>query len=123
MALQPAGVGFSYTDDTALRNSWNDYRASTDNLATIHAFFERFPERKGNDIYVASESYGGHYIPQLSLEILGDTSLRSRFKGLLVGNPFTSYASGSIAMKNLEWGLQLQPKPLWDEFKGYKSTT
>jgi carboxypeptidase C (cathepsin A) len=31
----------------------------------MKAFFKRFPERKKNKLYLASESYGGHYIPQV----------------------------------------------------------
>lgn len=113
---QPVGVGFSFTTDTKLLRSFNDYRASVDNLRVLKAFFEKFPERKTNDFYLASESYGGHYIPQWTLQVLNDPNgddLRRRFKGYLVGNAFTSYASGSIAFANVLWGLQLIPKPAW----------
>jgi carboxypeptidase C (cathepsin A) len=113
---QPAGVGFSYSTDPSLYSSFNDYRASKDNLLIIKKFFELFPERKDQDFYIASESYGGHYVPQWTLQIFDDENgeeLRKHFKGYLVGNPFTSFASGSIAMANILWGLQLIPKPAW----------
>eukprot|EP01038_Epipyxis_sp_PR26KG_P014397 gene14397-19328_t len=112
---QPAGVGFSYSTNHDDDNSWNDYKASKDNLMIIKQFFQRFPERANNDFYLASESYGGHYIPQWTLQILGDESpffnhhIRKHFKGFLVGNPYTSYASGPLAMANVLWGLQLIP--------------
>lgn len=112
---QPAGVGFSYTTDESLQYAWNDFRAATDNLLTLKAFFQRFPEQAASSsgFYISSESYGGHYMPQLTLQIFNDPDLRQRFRGMLVGNPFTSYAAGSIAMANVAWGLQIVPKPLW----------
>ena len=113
---QPAGVGFSYSTDESLLLDFNDYRASTDNVKIIRKFFEKFPERKQNPFYLASESYGGHYIPHWSYQIIAheaNADLLKQFKGYLVGNPFTSYASGSIAMANVLWGLQLIPKTAW----------
>lgn len=59
---QPAGVGFSsFTspDDAKV----GDERAAIDNYELIQQFFNRFPEKKQNDFYIASESFGGHYIP------------------------------------------------------------
>lgn len=112
---QPAGVGFSYNTDSSYK-SWNDFRAATDNLLILKAFFQRFPEQvTSSGFYIASESYGGHYMPQLTLQIFNDEELNSRFRGMLVGNPFTSFASGSIATANILWGLQLIPQPLWWE--------
>ena len=116
---QPAGVGFSFTTSSTLRKNYNDYRASTDNLQTIKEYFQRFPQRLKNGFHIAAESYGGHYIPQLTLEILNDKAddgLLGQFKGYLVGNPYTSYASGAVGGVKVGWGLQLVPKPEWDKF-------
>ncbi len=110
---QPVGVGFSYGTDEEELLTFNDYRAAVDNILAIKAFFRKFPERANQPFYIASESYGGHFIPQWTLQVLEDESLRSRFKGMLVGNPFTSYASGSVAMAHVMWGLQMVPAPLW----------
>lgn len=114
---QPVGVGYSFTTNKDLLSTFNDLRASIDNLKILKAFFGKFPERKNNDFYLASESYGGHYIPQWTLQVLNDpqsTDLQRQFKGFLVGNPFTSFASGSIAFANILWGLQLVPAPAWE---------
>ena len=59
---QPAGVGFSKFSDPDDANV-GDERAAEDNYKLIKAFFERFPERKPNEFFIASESYGGHYMP------------------------------------------------------------
>lgn len=113
---QPAGVGYSFVTNEEILGSYNDLRASIDNLKILKVFFEKFPERNKNDFYLSSESYGGHYIPQWTLQVLNDpyaVDLRKHFKGFLVGNPFTSFASGSIAFANVLWGLQLVPAPAW----------
>lgn len=57
---QPAGVGFS-TFESADDKMVDDKRAAVDNYELITQFFQRFPERLGNEFYVASESFGGHY--------------------------------------------------------------
>lgn len=67
---QPAGVGFSYSGRTDDYKT-GDKQAASDNYKAIKRFFERFPERKGNDFYVASESYGGHYMPQRKCILVG----------------------------------------------------
>ena len=54
---QPVGVGFSYTEEKA--GKITDARAAEDNYRTILSFFEKFPNLKGNEFYVSSESYGG----------------------------------------------------------------
>jgi hypothetical protein len=115
---QPAGVGFSYsslTTDNELLS--NDYVASEDFVLTIRAFYARFPERANNTFSIASESYGGHYMPQLALKLLAEADLSPRFGGMLVGNPYTSYASGEVAGVTTMWGLQLIDLPLWSEFQ------
>lgn len=60
---QPAGVGFSYSEDKTDYKT-GDTRAASDNYLFILEFLRRFPERKTNPFYIASESYGGHYMPQ-----------------------------------------------------------
>lgn len=109
---QPVGVGFSKTSDKS-ELELNDYMAARDNLLTIKEFLKRFPERINNTMYIASESYGGHYIPQLTIALLADKELSNRFEGFLVGNPFVSYGSGDIAFIQTLWGLQLIDYPLW----------
>lgn len=112
---QPVGVGFSYSKSSFEMTTSNDYQAAVDNLATIKAFFKKFPERSNNSFYLSSESYGGHYIPQWTLAIFNDNSpkIMERFAGFLLGNPYTSFGSGNIAMVNTLWGLQLLPGNEW----------
>ena len=71
---QPIGVGFSFSDSEDDYTT-GDLKAATDNYVLIKKFFEKFPERKSNDFYITSESYGGHYIPQCKLDLINSKLL------------------------------------------------
>jgi len=118
---QPVGVGFSYS------NNNNDYKigdeqAAADNLATIIAFFNKYPHFNQTSLFITSESYGGHYMPTWADAIMkyNDAQQYSQnkinFKGFAVGNPYTDYYSGVGAQMETYWGKQLLPKPLWDNY-------
>ena len=120
---QPVGVGFSYS------NNDDDYKigddqAAKDNLATIRGFLSRFPHLKSAPLFITSESYGGHYMPTLAVEIINfndglatENSVdRINFHGFAVGNPYTDYYSGVGAEMETYWGKQLLPKPSWDVY-------
>jgi carboxypeptidase C (cathepsin A) len=117
---QPTGVGFSYSDNTSEYRIGDD-QAAKDNLAIIIQFLSRYPHLKLNPLYITSESYGGHYMPELSLEIIeynkkvasGD---KINFAGMAVGNPYVDYYSGSGAQMETYNNFNLLPKPLWDEY-------
>ena len=81
----PAGVGFSYKTDKNYQT--NDDEVAKANYAAIQSFFEKFPQFKNNDFYVTGESYGGIYVPTLSVEVLrGQADIN--FKGFAVGNGY-----------------------------------
>lgn len=61
----PVGVGYSYSendDDYTI----GDEQTAQDNYDLIQGFLLKFPELNKNDIYITSESYGGHYMPTLA---------------------------------------------------------
>ena len=118
---QPVGVGFSYSnveDDYKI----GDDQAAKDNLATILGLIEKFPHFNHSELYITSESYGGHYMPTLANEIINYNDAQEcnaeklNFKGFAVGNPYTDYYSGVGAEMETYWGKQLLPKPLWDNY-------
>lgn len=123
---QPCGVGFSYSDQEDPYNSengdykTNDAQAAKDNYALVQAFLDRFPQFRQNDLYIASESYGGHYMPQLSQEIVDRNAAGAdpvlNFKGFMVGNPGTTFYSIMPAGLDTYWGHQLISKPVYDGF-------
>lgn len=115
---QPVGVGFSYIiDDNP--DTIGDQTSVDDILKAIIEFFDRFPERKSNSLYFASESYGGHYIPELALRLLksGQTEMKSNLKGLIIGNPFVSFGTGFLSRGIAFWNFQLIPRSLWLQYQ------
>ena len=84
---QPAGVGFSYP-----AGSTNDTITSQDTYEALLAFLERHPVLKGRDFYIAGESYGGHYVPNLAKRIQDGGNPVINLKGFAVGNAYTDWA-------------------------------
>ena len=82
----PAGVGFSYSHRKEDLTT-GDNQTAADNFAALNAFFAKFPAFQKNDFYVSGESYGGVYVPTLSLKIYqGGKHFLGSMKGYLVGN-------------------------------------
>lgn len=138
---QPAGVGFSYSDTKDDYNT-GDSKAAIDNYELIRQFLTRFPERKANEFYISSESYGGHYMPQckymisfyvailpcslsqtpfsfvaVTMEILNrNTDGFINFKGFMVGNPYVDPFTNTLAQFSTFYTHGLLTKPLYDKF-------
>ena len=111
---QPAGVGFSYYTNNFFHYVFDDNSAAEDNMIFLEKFYEKFPERSKNELYLAAESYGGHYIPQLAQRILdSDSIVKDKLKGILVGNPYVSFQSGTVAGVNTLWAAQIVSRPTW----------
>ncbi|GLT88888.1 hypothetical protein SLE2022_068970 [Rubroshorea leprosula] len=89
----PAGVGFSYSNTTSDLYDAGDKRTAEDAYVFLVNWFERFPQYKQRDFYIAGESYAGHYVPQLSQIVYernkGVQNPVINFKGFLVGNAVT----------------------------------
>ncbi|KAG7012895.1 Serine carboxypeptidase-like 27 [Cucurbita argyrosperma subsp. argyrosperma] len=89
----PAGVGFSYSNTTSDLYTAGDRKTAEDAYRFLVNWFERFPQYKHRDFYIAGESYAGHYVPQLSQLIYernkGVQNPVINFKGFMVGNAVT----------------------------------
>ena len=67
-----------------------DARTASDALAFLQGFLQRFPSYQGRPFWIAGESYGGHYVPNLALEVVkfndaADAGQRINIKGFLAG--------------------------------------
>ncbi|KAI8027657.1 Serine carboxypeptidase-like 40 [Camellia lanceoleosa] len=86
----PTGVGFSYSNTTSDYVNEGDKRTASDNYVFLLNWLERFPEYKTRDLYIAGESYAGHYVPQLAHSILhyskGPNNTFTNLKGIIIGN-------------------------------------
>jgi carboxypeptidase C (cathepsin A) len=90
---QPAGVGFSYP-----AMATNDSIAASDAYDGIQQFFLLHPEAQPRTFYIAGESYGGHYVPNLVNEIQKRNAMLSpdsnqiiNLEGFAVGNAYTDW--------------------------------
>lgn len=96
----PAGVGFS-VGDTPYDLTHNDYTQSTDMLAALTGWYDRFPDFKKHELFISGESYGGIYVPYLSWQIYeynlkmnvttGNKDSNINLKGFAVGNGVTNW--------------------------------
>ncbi|XP_066305732.1 serine carboxypeptidase 2-like [Miscanthus floridulus] len=86
----PAGVGYSYTNNTNDLYDAGDNKTAHDSCAFLINWLERFLQYKYRDFYIAGESYAGHYVPQLSQVVYrnnkGIENPTLNFKGFMVGN-------------------------------------
>ncbi|KAG2314631.1 hypothetical protein Bca4012_065408 [Brassica carinata] len=87
----PAGVGWSYSNTTSDYTT-GDESTAKDMLVFLLRWLEKFPEFRTRNLFLAGESYAGHYIPQLADVILEYNSKRSnrfkfKLKGIAIGNP------------------------------------
>ncbi|KAG2558862.1 P-(S)-hydroxymandelonitrile lyase-like [Panicum virgatum] len=102
----PAGVGFSDTN-TSSDLLVGDDRTAQDAYTFLVKWFERFPQYKYRDFYIAGESYGGHYVPQLSQLVyrnnIGVENPYINFKGFMVGNGVTDDFIDTIGMFEYWW--------------------
>ena len=82
---QPVNVGFSYSDGSVS----NTAAAGKDVYALLTLFFKQFPEYATQDFHIAGESYGGHYLPIFTAEILSHRKRNINLKSILIGNGLT----------------------------------
>ncbi|KAI5955968.1 hypothetical protein KGF57_003453 [Candida theae] len=98
---QPAGTGFSYTDQGKYVHELYDMAFYF--IKFMEKYYEVYPEELDNDIYLAGESYAGQYIPYIAKAILErNTNLQEnqkqyKLKGLLIGNGWVSPNEQSLA--------------------------
>nr|CAB3234489.1 lysosomal protective protein-like [Phallusia mammillata] len=107
----PAGVGYSYDDngDTKV----NDDDVSMLNHNALVDFFKKFPEYASNPFFVTGESYGGIYVPTLSVRIM-EGSFKFNFKGMAIGNGLSSFPLNDNSLIFFGYYHGLYGASLWD---------
>jgi serine carboxypeptidase-like clade II len=127
----PAGVGFSYSNRTEDYSRSGDNKTAEDALLFLLNWMEKFPEYKGRDLYLAGESYAGHYVPQLAHAILrhaaaaaGKPSSPINLRGIMViiraGNSFVSCSQSNITDDGFRVGRKIGNAVIndWTDTKG-----
>ena len=100
LLVRQAGVSYSYSTNPADYNT-NDFITADDNYHALQNFFtEKFPELASNAFLVSGESYGGIYVPTLTVRILQGNSAGSgqsiNLKGFVVGNGVNEFNTNSL---------------------------
>ncbi|KAA0202018.1 hypothetical protein HAZT_HAZT009598 [Hyalella azteca] len=109
----PACVGYSYNVDGNCAAS--DDSTSLHNYNALLQFFERFPSYKSNAFFVTGESYGGIYVPTLSVRIVDNNDTNPiNFQGFAVGNGLSSYPMNDNSLVFFANYHGLVGKETWD---------
>lgn len=91
---QPAGTGFSYADQSGYDT--NSSQAGYDIYRFLQAFYKAHPQMLGAELFIAVESYGGHWGPAAAYAIYeGNSNLQPGdvyipLAGLSIGNGLTN---------------------------------
>lgn len=99
----PAPTGFSTPTATAANPSIsNDTAVNALNIAVLQEFYKNFPGYTTSPLYLAGQSFGGHYIPYLASAILSANNSTTNttkipLSGILLGNPWTDPAIDNAA--------------------------
>ncbi|KAJ1275663.1 hypothetical protein BS78_05G152900 [Paspalum vaginatum] len=101
----PAGVGYSYSADAAYYQGVDDKMTAMDNMVFLQRWLQKFPQYKGRDLYIAGESYAGHYIPQLA-EAMVEFNKKDKvfnLKGIALGNPVLEFTTDFNSRAEYFW--------------------
>ncbi|KAM0949723.1 putative carboxypeptidase D [Dioscorea sansibarensis] len=119
----PVGVGFSYTNRSADLKELGDRVTAEDSYLFLLGWFDKFPDFKSHDFYIAGESYAGHYVPQL-VELIydknkNDSSLGSKIniKGLMIGNAVLNDETDDMGMVEYAWSHAIISDQVYNTIK------
>ncbi|KAL6969201.1 Serine carboxypeptidase-like 45 [Sarracenia purpurea var. burkii] len=101
----PIGVGFSYSTDSSSYVAVNDKTTARDNLVFLRNWFAKFPQYRNTSLFIAGESYAGHYVPQLAELMLLFNRKQNLFnlKGIALGNPVLEFAADFNSRAEFFW--------------------
>uniref|UniRef100_A0A0R0IL19 Carboxypeptidase n=1 Tax=Glycine max TaxID=3847 RepID=A0A0R0IL19_SOYBN len=101
----PVGVGFSYAKGGSSYDTVNDETTARDNLVFLQRWFNKFPHYRHTDLFLAGESYAGHYVPQLAKLMIEINKKEKMFnlKGIALGNPVLEYATDFNSRAEFFW--------------------
>ncbi|XP_070574652.1 lysosomal protective protein-like [Ptychodera flava] len=112
----PAGVGFSYSDDKNYTTS--DDETSLNNYVALQSFFKKFPEFANNSFYITGESYGGIYVPTLSVRVMeGNATIN--LKGFAIGNGLLSWELNDNSLVYFSYYHGIFGDDLWADLNNY----
>ena len=87
----PRDVGYSFrSNEVGPDNLYNDDKTANDTILALQSFFVKFPEYKNRPFFITGESYGGVYVPTLTLALINQIQSNQmpyvNFSGIAIGN-------------------------------------
>ncbi|OEL23121.1 Serine carboxypeptidase-like 34 [Dichanthelium oligosanthes] len=118
----PAGVGFSYTNTSFEKDPPGDNSTAHGSYTFLVRWFQRFPQHKAKEFYIAGESYAGHYVPQLAKIIVEENKMASKenyinFKGILIGNAYMDGDTDLWGIVDSAWHHAIISDNLYSDFQ------
>ncbi|KAF5728134.1 serine carboxypeptidase-like 34 [Tripterygium wilfordii] len=118
----PVGVGFSYTNTSGDLKQLGDAITAKDSYKFLINWFRRFPQFKSHDFYIAGESYGGHYVPQLAEAIYENNKKVNKhkhinLKGFMIGNAAVDDETDQKGMVDYAWDHAVISDSLYHEIQ------
>lgn len=114
----PAGVGFSYADNTSAYVT-GDIQTAKDTHGFLLKWFEQYPEFVNNPFYIAGESYAGVYVPTLASNVVQGIKNGAKpvikFQGYMIGNGVTDYKFDGNALVPFAHGMGLISNKMFED--------
>lgn len=112
----PAGVGYSYSTNGIIKT--DDNQTAQENYVAIKEFFKAFPNFRNNSVYIMGESYGGVYVPTLTvLVIRGLAEFPMNLKGIALGNGYVSEVLNIDTSIQFAYSHGLVDEKTWNELQ------
>ncbi|KAI8876330.1 peptidase S10, serine carboxypeptidase [Backusella circina FSU 941] len=115
---QPVNVGYSY-GKTKVRSTEESAR---DVYAFLQLFLGEFSDYARGNFHISGESYGGHYLPALSSEIIKNNKvaeekglLELNYESMLIGNGWTDPLTQFKHYETFACANDSPYKPIFDE--------
>ncbi|XP_057982228.1 serine carboxypeptidase-like 45 [Malania oleifera] len=101
----PVGVGFSYSVTKSFYSSVTDNITAQDNFSFLVGWLAKFSEYKSNALFLAGESYAGHYVPQLAELILNHRlpNMNVNLQGIILGGPLLEFEASFDSAAEYLW--------------------
>ncbi|KAK8712270.1 hypothetical protein V6N13_147510 [Hibiscus sabdariffa] len=116
----PIGAGWSYSNASGPYKNGDD---STKKLLVsfMQNWYEKYPNFKSKDLYVAGSSYAGHFVPNLASGLLDDNKqskeLKFNVKGIVLGNPMLRKKLDILARYEFFYSLGLVDSVVYEKVK------
>lgn len=110
---RPAGAGFSFSISKNYSQFANDNTTAFDTLALVKALLLKYPWLCGRPVFVAGESYAGHFVVQAASLLAAEPSLCAPLGGLMIGNGVVDLNQTNYAWFEMAFTHSLAAPSTW----------